>query len=151
MRQVKEADTSIPIMRRYLADTLAMVIFSTVLGAFLEIMVAGLSIRQSMRVRLSAIPVILFAGRPYGLYRDWLFSRLRERDDGSRRSLILDTVANASYQAVLYVGILAMNGVELAKMVEALLSVIAVGLVACRPYGLFLIQVRKLFGIPTDR
>ena len=63
MRQVKETDTSIPIVRRYVADTLAMVVFSTVLGAFLEIMVAGLSIRQSMGVRLSAIPVILFAGR----------------------------------------------------------------------------------------
>ena len=119
-----------------------MVVFSTVLGAFLEIMVAGLSIRQSMGVRLSAIPVILFAGRPYGLYRDWLFSWLRERDGGGRRSCILDTVANASYQAVLYVGILAMNGVELEKMMKALLSVITVGLVTGRPYGLFLIQVR---------
>ncbi|WP_416350949.1 L-alanine exporter AlaE [Rivularia sp. UHCC 0363] len=51
-------------MRRYLADTRAMIIFSIVCGAFIEIVIAGLSFDQSMRIRLSAIPVILFAGDP---------------------------------------------------------------------------------------
>lgn len=137
-------------MRRYLADTLAMVVFSTACGAFLEIVVAGLSVRQSIGVRLSAIPVILFAGRPYGLYRDWLFRRLGDSRGRNLRSSLLDTFANTSYQAALYAGILALNGVEPAKMLKAMLSVIAVGLMSGRPYGLFLLWVRKLFGVPME-
>jgi hypothetical protein len=137
-------------VRRYIADTFAMVVFSTACGAFLEIVVAGFSVRQSIGVRLSAIPLILFAGRPYGLYRDWLFRRFRASGHRSLRSLVLDALANTSYQAALYVGILAVNGVEPPKMLKALLSVIAVGFVSGRPYGLFLVQVRKLFGIPTE-
>lgn len=69
-------------MRRYLADTLAMVIFSTIVGAVVEVAVAGLALEQSARIRLAAIPVMLLAGRPYGIYRDWLFRLLGNMTSG---------------------------------------------------------------------
>lgn len=59
-------------MRRFLADTTAMVVFSTVAGMFTEIVVAGLSVQQSLYARLTALPIILITARPYGRYRDWM-------------------------------------------------------------------------------
>ena len=90
-------------MKRYLADTFAMIVFSTVCGAFIEIVIAGLSIDQSMRIRIAAIPIILFAGRPYGLYRDWLFKLLggNGNEVGELKSTVIDTFANFSFQITL--------------------------------------------------
>ena len=46
-------------MRRFLAHTTAMIVFSTVAGMFTEIVVAGLSVQQSLYARLTALPIIL--------------------------------------------------------------------------------------------
>ncbi|CAM5306763.1 L-alanine exporter AlaE [Mycolicibacterium aubagnense] len=96
-------------MRRYLADTIAQIVFSTIVGAFVEIVVAGLTPWQSAGVRLAAIPVILFIGRPYGIYRDWLF-RLTGAHSSQLGAIGVDTVANVSFQIPVYRVLLAING-----------------------------------------
>ncbi|HYC69256.1 L-alanine exporter AlaE [Brevundimonas sp.] len=133
-------------MRRFLADTFAMVAFSTAAGLFIEVVVADLTIGESARVRLSALPVILLAGRFYGLYRDWLFRRAGGRAPGGARSALLDTFANTSFQAGLYSALLAVNGIHWPQSAKALLFVITFSVLAGRPYGLFLTWVRKLCG-----
>ena len=136
-------------MRRLLADTFAMLVFSPACGLFIEVVIAGLGVEQSLRVRLSALPVILFSGRPYGLYRDWLFRRF----GGAARPLrpmLLDMFATTSFQGGLYAALLVLNGVHGREAAKAFLAVIALSLVVGRPYGLFLGWIRILFRTPPS-
>jgi len=132
-------------LRRFLADTTAMIIFSTCVGMFIEIIVAGLTIEQSALVRLTAIPVILFAGRPYGIYRDWLLRCLPETSRTELSVSAVDTLANTSFQVSLYVILLAMNGASTEQVLKASTTAAVVNFVIGRPYGYFLDFWRKLF------
>ena len=53
------------------ADIAAMIIFSTALCMMIEVFIAKLTVFQSMRARMAAIPVNLITGRPYGIFLDW--------------------------------------------------------------------------------
>lgn len=138
-------------MRRCLADTFAMVIFSTIVGVFVEVVVAGLALEQSARIRLSAIPVMLLAGRPYGMYRDWLFRLLGNKSPGPFKAAVLDTFANVTFQVPVYSCLLALNGATVGQILTAVGSIILIIVLSGRPYGLFLVWIRRLFGVPTGR
>ena len=133
--------------RAFLADTSALLIFSTALGASIEILVAGLTVQQSAGTRLAAIPVILLSGRPYGLYRDWLFRRLAPQKAGRLRAVAIDAIANLSFQMPLYVGLLALNGARAGQIASAVTTALLVLTVSGRPYGLFMLWCRKLAGV----
>ena len=60
-------------VRRYLADTFALVAFSTLAGMATELFIAGMTLAQSAQARATAVPVMLLTARPYGLFRDWVF------------------------------------------------------------------------------
>lgn len=137
-------------MRRYLADTIAMVVFSTVCGAFIEVIIAGLSFDQSMRIRLAAIPIILFAGRPYGIYRDWLLKLLSDENSGQLKVAIIDTFANLTFQMTLYLILLFLNGATILQAVKAGVSILLFLVISGRPYGIFLIYCRKMFGVSDN-
>jgi hypothetical protein len=138
-------------MKRYLADTFAMVIFSTIVGAFVEVVVAGLTPEQSARIRLAAVPVMLLAGRPYGIYRDWLFRLLGKMNSGPFKTTALDTFANVTFQVPVYACLLALNGATASQILTAVSSVILIIILSGRPYGLFLVWFRRLCGVPTSR
>ncbi|WP_152979700.1 L-alanine exporter AlaE [Mesorhizobium sp. 1M-11] len=133
-------------MRRYFADTFAQIVFSTIVGAFVEIFVARLSLGQSASVRLAAIPVILFVGRPYGLYRDWLF-RLTAGNSSQLKATAVDTFANVTFQIPIYCALLAINGATVSQIVSAASSILVISALSGRPYGLFLVWCRKLFRV----
>lgn len=135
-------------MRRYIADTFALIVFSTVGGALVELFIAGLSVEQTVKTRLGAIPVMLFAGRPYGIYRDWLFRLFGANEGGQVKAAITDTFANVSFQVPVYSCLLALNGASLTQIAAAVSSVIVLIIVSGRPYGLFLVWCRKLFRVP---
>ncbi len=137
-------------MRRYFADTVAQVVFSTIVGAFVEIFVAGLTPWQSAGVRLAAIPVILFIGRPYGIYRDWLFG-LTDGNSNLMKATAVDTFANVSFQIPIYCVLLAINGATVSQIVSAAGSIVVISALSGRPYGLFLEWCRKLFRISAER
>lgn len=137
-------------MRRFLADTFALIVFSTIGGAFVELAIAGLTLEQTLRIRLVAIPVMLLAGRPYGLYRDWLFRLTRATDSGQIKAAIVDTIANVSFQVPVYSTLLALNGAHFGQIVTATASVLLVIAITGRPYGIFLVWCRKLFGVPAN-
>ncbi len=124
-----------------------MVIFSTLLGAFVEIVVAGLEPAQSAAIRFAAIPLMLVTGRPYGIYRDKLFERFGDEPPTPLRSLLIDSAANISFQLPLYAGLLAWGGASPRQMAVAATTIVIVASIAGRPYGVFLIFWRKLFGI----
>ena len=136
-------------MRRFVADTLAMIIFSTVVAMMIEIAIAGMTVEQSVQTRLIAAPVNLATGWIYGLFRDWLF-RLTRTDmtkAGWISKTVLDTMAFVIFQMPLYAGILYTAGATPIQIVTAsstaTLSVAPLG----RPYGMFLDYIRRLFRV----
>jgi hypothetical protein len=136
-------------MRQYLADTFAMIIFSTIVGMFVEIVVAELTLQQSTSIRLAAIPIMLLAARPYGIYRDWLFRIIVGKKEGQLVAAAIDTLANLTFQIPLYVCLLIFNGASMGQVFTAVGSIIFIITISGRPYGLFLVLIRKLFGVPT--
>lgn len=127
-----------------------MIVFSTVCGAFIEIVIAGLSIGQSMGIRIAAIPVILFAGRPYGLYRDWLFRLLDGYEAGEFKAAVIDTFANFSFQITLYLILLYINSATIEQALKAGGSIVIFLIISGRPYGIFLNGCRKLFDVDSN-
>ena len=134
-------------MRRYIADTFALVMFSTVGGACVELFVAGLSVEQTVKTRIAAVPIMLAVGRPYGKYRDWLFRNFQVKDRDQFKATLLDTFANSTFQIPLYACLLALNGATFNQILSAVSSVIVLIMVSGRPYGLFLGWCRKLFRV----
>ena len=133
-------------MRRYLADTSALLVWSTFAGMFTEIVIVGLTVEQSLYARLTAVPVILITGRPYGLYRDWIW-RVWRADEGAARRLIADTTALISFQLPLYWTILAFVGATFWQIAAASVTAIVILAVSGRPYGALLDLSRRLFGV----
>jgi hypothetical protein len=136
-------------MRRYLADTSAMVMFSTFVGPFVELVVAGLTLEQSAGIRLAAISVMLLSGRPYGIYRDRLFKLLGNPYTGVFKAAAIDTLANITFQVPVYSCLLALNGATINQIFSAVSSIILIIILSGRPYGLFLIWCRRLFRVPA--
>jgi hypothetical protein len=132
-------------VRKYLADTSALIVYSTVAGAFVEMVVAGLTFEQCLRARLTAVPIIFITGRPYGVYRDWLWRLLGAENGVARRRVIADTTAFASFQLPVYWIVLIIAGATFWQIAAASVTAIIVLLVSGRPYGALLDLFRKLF------
>jgi hypothetical protein len=98
-------------LRKYIADTLALLVFSTLAALFTEIVIAGLSLSQSAHARVIAVPVIIVTARPYGVYRDWVLRLWLADGSGQRlRRAVADTAAFLSFQLPIYWMILAFAG-----------------------------------------
>ena len=133
-------------MHTVVADTAALVIFSTIVGGVVELVIADLSVEQVVGTRLSALPIILLVGRPYGIYRDWVFKILKTAEANRFKAILADTIANVSFQTPLYVIVLALNGASQQQILLAAGALLLISTVSGRPYGLFLMWVRRLVG-----
>jgi hypothetical protein len=135
----------------FLADTFAMIVFTTAVGMGIEVGISGLSFFQSLRVRITAIPVNLITARPYGVFRDWIFKKLKATQGSQLQKGIADVVAFILFQAPLYAMILMAAGGAIRMQVLSSVATTAVFmLVAGRPYGLFLGFSRRLFGVGKE-
>ena len=135
-------------MKRVLADTTAMILFSTLLGLFVEIVLTGLEPLQSFKIRVAAIPLMLVTGRAYGAYRDLMFERFGNGPSAPLKSLLIDSIANVSFQVPLYLGLLAWAGASIGQMLVAATSILLIAGISGRPYGIFLNFWRRLFRVP---
>jgi hypothetical protein len=133
-------------MRRFLADTFAMITFSTVVGMVIEIIVSGMTFGQSVQARLTAIPVNLLTARLYGMFRDWVFRVMGAGGGGQIRRGILDILSFIFFQVPLYAVILATSGANLRQIATACSTVTVLSTLMGGPYGLFLDFSRWLFG-----
>jgi len=133
-----------------MADTLALLVFSTLAALFTEIVIAGLSLNQSAHARVVAVPVIIVTARPYGVYRDWVLRLFGADGAGERlRRVIADTAAFLSFQLPIYWMILAFAGASPRQIAVSSAGAIAAICISGRPYGVLLDLFRRLFGVPT--
>ena len=134
-------------MRRFFADTFAMITFSTVVGMVIEILVSGMTLGQSVQARLTAIPANLLTARLYGMFRDWMFRLVRANEGGQVRKGIADILAFVLFQVPLYATILATSGANVRQIATACGTVTILSAFMGRPYGIFLDFSRWLFRI----
>lgn len=138
-------------MHKFLVDTFALVVFSTVAGALTEYFIANLTIAQVVQTRIVALPVIIATARPYGIYRDWLQEKFKSTSDpGAIRATLQDMFAFVSFQVPVYAANLLIAGASLTQILAATGSALVILLVTGRPYGLFLEFCRRLFKV-TDK
>ncbi len=136
-------------MRTFLVDTLATIVFFTTVAAFSELVVAGMEPRQVLIARAIMVPVMVATGRPYGLWRDWLFARLRPRS--RLAALATDTAAFLGFQVPVYAATLAAAGADGAEIARAVGAAIVFMIAVGRPFGVFLEAVRRATGTAAGR
>jgi len=66
------------------------------------------------------------------------------------KALVIDTLANTTFQVPLYVCLLALNRATIDQILTAAGSIIVITMLSGRPYGLFLLRCRRLFGVPAS-
>lgn len=136
-------------MRRFFADTFALVVFCTIAAGLVEWLVVGLTAGQMLYARLAAIPAIVCTARPYGFYRDWMFGILRALPGGGTGAAAIDIAAFITFQAPVYVAILLLAGADGRQILTAVPSAMVAMILCGRPYGIFLEWSRQLFRVTT--
>lgn len=136
-----------PGMKALIVDSLAAVAFFTLIAATMEVFVAQMTWEQVLAVRLAAIPVILFTGRPYGVWRDMIL-RLGNANAPPRcRRAGLDVLAFLSFQVPVFIAILTFAGATPEQMMRAVPTATLLMLLISRIYGLYLDHCRRLVGL----
>lgn len=130
-------------MKAFVADTLALVLFFTLLGALNEHFVAGMTWEEVARSRAIGAPLMVLTARPYGIWRDWLLARLAP----PLPRLGADALALLLFQVPIYAAILWISGASGTGIVKGAVSFSLLMLVVGRPYGVWLDFVRARFGL----
>jgi hypothetical protein len=118
-------------MKSYFIDTAATVTFFTVVAALSELLIAGMDPKQVLIARLIMIPVMMATARPYGLWRDWFFSKTRPQ----RRitNVVCDIIAFITFQVPVYVVTLALAGATASEIAAAVSASIVFMILLSRP------------------
>jgi hypothetical protein len=130
-------------MRAFVADTLALVLFFTLLGALNEHFVAGMTWEEVARSRSIGAPLMVLTARPYGVWRDWLMARLAP----PLPRLGADALALLLFQVPIYAAILWLGGASGFGILKGAAGFAVLMLVVGRPYGVWLDFVRARFGL----
>ena len=130
-------------MKAFVADTLALVLFFTVLGALNEHVVAGMTWQEVARSRAIGAPLMVLTARPYGLWRDWLLRRLSP----PLPRLAADALALLVFQVPIYAAILWVSGASGPGILRGCAGFSLLMMVVGRPYGVWLDFVRARFGL----
>lgn len=134
-------------MKVFLVDTLASILFFTIVAAFSELVIAGMEPMQVLLARAIMVPVMVLTGRPYGIWRDRVFMFLRPGTRFSR--LATDIAAFVMFQMPIYVVTLLAAGASRDEVLAAVSSAIVLMIATSRPFGLFLDLARRLSGLPA--
>lgn len=137
--------------RATLVDALALVAFFTLVAGATEYLIAGLSPQQVLISRSATLPVLLLAGRPYGLWRDAILKLTDARRRHRLVLLVVDTAAFLSFQGPIYAVVLVLAGATSQQMIAALGSATVGMLLLSRPFGIFLDWVRRRTGVAPSQ
>lgn len=134
-------------MRRFLVDTVATVVFFTIVAALTELFVAGMEPREVVKTRLIMMPIMIITGRPYGAWRDWFFKTTKPTVSWSKT--VIDALAFISFQLPIYGLTLVIAGASQKEIIIVLASTSVLMLIVSRPFGIYLDTVRSWAGIKS--
>ncbi len=139
-------------MKPLVVDSLATVIFFTIIPGLTETFLAGMAWGEVAAARATAIPVMLLTARPYGAWRDAVLARAARWPHAARLGRARDTAAEIaaflSFQVPVYAAILALAGADAAQMGAAISAAVVFMVLLSRPFGLWLELCRRLAGLP---
>jgi len=131
-------------MRNAVVDTLASIVFFTTIAALTELYIAGMAPGEVMTTRLIMVPLMIITGRPYGIYRDWVFAKSAPTEGWSRT--LMDVVAFLTFQLPVYAVTLVFAGASMAQIATLLPMTAVLMVLLSRPFGLYLELARGWFG-----
>ncbi|OSP53522.1 L-alanine exporter AlaE [Pseudoruegeria sp. SK021] len=136
-------------MRLLIIDTLATIIFFTIVATFSELIIAGMEPSKVLATRLLMVPIMIMTGRPYTGWRDWLVKQLKPRNRWS--AALVDIAAFLSFQAPVYAATLLIAGADLGEITAAIGSAVIFMIILARPFGLFVDWARNTFNIGSKK
>ena len=128
-------------MRCFIIDTIATIIFFTLIAALTELFVAGMEPSEVLKTRLIMIPMMVITGRPYGIWRDWFFKKTKPTVTWSKA--LIDGLAFLSFQLPIYALTLVIAGADQNEVMILLSSTSLLMLIVSRPFGVYLEAVRS--------
>lgn len=134
-------------MRKFFADTLAMIAFSSIGAMAIEFFIAGMTLNQSMQVRYSTVPILLITARPYGIFRDWFCKKVITSEGGVMRRCAADAVSFMIFKGPIYILALIISGATLVQIAATCTSGVLLLAIAGRPFGLLLDSARWLLRV----
>ncbi|WP_410016423.1 L-alanine exporter AlaE [Sodalis sp. C49] len=135
-------------LRMAAADTFALVVYCFIAGMFIEVLLSGMTLQQSLSSRLLSVPVNIVIAWPFGQYRDAVL-RLARRHGPNRfwARNIADLLAYVSFQSPVYVLILLAVGADSQQILTAVTSNAVGSMILGVAYGYFLEYCRRLFHV----
>jgi hypothetical protein len=113
-----------------------------------EVLIAGMTVGQSLKVRGISVVVNTFLARPYGVYRDRLFKLLRTTEKSSQmRKFWTDYMIFSSFWTPVYAGMLAAGGAGEHQIIKACAAGLVANMVTGRPFGAYFDLVRRKTGL----
>lgn len=132
-------------LRSFAADTLALVVFFTIVSGLNERFIAGMSWSEVALSRSIGAPLMVLTARPYGYWRDWFLKITSPASPTA--TIVMDSIALLAFQVPIYVLIIFASGARGVGILTGALGFAGLMLVLGRPYGLWLEFVRKRFGL----
>lgn len=132
-------------LRSFAADTLALVVFFTIVSGLNERFIAAMSWSEVALSRSIGAPLMVLTARPYGYWRDWFLKITSPASPTA--TIVMDSIALLAFQVPIYVLIIFASGARGMGIVTGALGFAGLMLVLGRPYGLWLEFVRKRFGL----
>ncbi|WP_226665300.1 L-alanine exporter AlaE [Microbulbifer aggregans] len=129
--------------REWLLDVFAMNSFSWAIAIPIELLLAGMSWNEHLKVRLLAVFFNTVIARPFSLYRNWVVSHMG--GTGALRNYMVDTFVFLSFQLPLYIINMALGGASLVEIATASGVFVLIAGALGRPYGMYLDCLRRLW------
>ncbi|MFC6981229.1 L-alanine exporter AlaE [Microbulbifer taiwanensis] len=117
--------------------------FSWAIAVPIELVLAGMSWQEHLKVRLLAVIFNTLIARPFSLYRNWVMGRFGGR--GTLHAYLVDTFVFLSFQLPLYLGNMYLGGASWAEMATASATFMLIAGALGRPYGIYLDWLRRVW------
>lgn len=149
LTKAQKAQERTQALEMFVADSIAMTIFFTIIGILNERFIAGMGWPEVLAARSIGAPLMILTARGYGIWRDAIMKMSGAILRGGYYAALFDTLALLSFNIPIYAAILHMGGASLDEVLNGSMGTVVILLVAGRPYGLWLDFVRQKFGVPA--
>ncbi|WP_444920841.1 L-alanine exporter AlaE [Microbulbifer sp. CnH-101-G] len=140
-----ETEPNTPNNRRwdFLLDIFAMNSFSWAVAIPIELVLAGMSWSEHLKVRLMALVFNTLIARPFSVYRNWVVNRFG--GGGPINAYLVDTFVFVSFQFPLYMGNMHLGGASWDEIATASITFMLIAGALGGPYGIYLDWLRRVW------
>ncbi|MBY6191199.1 L-alanine exporter AlaE [Microbulbifer agarilyticus] len=141
--QVNERRNRRTRWNEWLLDVFAMNSFSWAIAIPIELLLAGMSWSEHLKIRLLAVVFNSVIARPFSMYRAWIVKRFGR--GGALHNYAVDTFVFLSFQLPLYTVNMMLGGASMAEIATACITFAMIAGVLGRPYGIYLDFLRRVW------